>query len=76
MEYTIGETLLDPDEIYWDPENLGEVQLYYRRFYGLPIGDQRICVTVRVFDDDAFIMTAHVASRIKGNDQIWTRLNP
>ena len=73
MEETIGATLLDPDEIYWDPQYPGEVQLYYRWFTGLPVGDVRICVTIRVFESDAFVMTAHVASHPKGNDLIWTR---
>ena len=75
MEYTIGETLMDPDAIYWDPAYPEEVQLYYRWFYGLPIGDERICVTVGVFERDAFVMTAHIVSHIKGEQLIWTKSN-
>ena len=75
MEWVISETLLDPDEIYRDPTASGEVQLYYKRYQGLPIGDERICIVVRVLDNDAFVITAHPAGHPKGDQLIWTKLN-
>ena len=74
MEYTIGETLADPDEIYRDPQDPNTVRLYYRWFNGLPVGDNRICVAVKVFNGDAYVITAFVASHIKGDELLWSKL--
>ena len=76
MEQVIRETLMDPDEIYWDPQFQREVQLYYRWFVGLPIGDHLVCVAVRVFENDAFVMSSYPVRRPKGDDLIWTKSNP
>ncbi len=74
MEYTIGETLADPDEIYRDPQDPNTVRLYYRWFNGLPVGDNRICVAIKVLNGDAYIITAFVASHIKGDELLWGKL--
>ena len=74
LEDTIGATALDPDEIFRDPDDPDTVRLYYRWFYGLPtVGDNRICVAVKVFNGDAFVVTSFVASHIKGDDLLWRK---
>ena len=73
MEEVIGETLLDPDGIFRDPEDPDSIRLYYRWFYGIPLGDGRICVVVKVFNGDAFVISSFPASHIKGDEVIWTK---
>ena len=74
LEDTIGPTLLDPDEIFRDPSDPETMRIYYRWFYGLPVvGDNRICVVVKVFNGDAFVVTAFVASHIKGDELLWRK---
>ena len=73
MEETIGETLSDPDEIMRDAKDPVAVRLYYRWFYGLPVGDHRICVVVKVFNGDAFVLTAYVVSHFKRSEVIWSK---
>ena len=76
LEDTIGATLLEPDEIFRDPEDPETVRLYYRWFYDLPgFGIERICVTVKVFNGDAFVVTAFIAGHIKGDELLWRKLN-
>ena len=74
LEETIGETLLDPDAIFRDPDDPDTVRLYYRWFYGLPtVGDNRICVAVKVFNGDAYVLSAFVAGHPKGDDLLWRK---
>ncbi len=73
MPEVIALTLVDPDEIFREPDNPDTIRLYYRWFQDTRAGGQLICVTVRVFESDAFVLTSHIASHIKGNELIWTR---
>ena len=74
MEYTIEETLADPDEIIRDDKDPVGVRLYYRWFYGLPrVGDHWICAVVKVFNGDAFVLTAYPVGRFKRSEVIWRK---
>ena len=75
MAEVIGETLLNPDEIRRDARDPASVRLYYRWFYGLPVGDHWICVSVKVFNGDSFLLTAYVAGHFKRSGVIWRKSN-
>jgi hypothetical protein len=71
MEWTIEETLKDPDMLMGSTSDPGSVRLYYRWFHGTLVGDKYICVVVKILESDAFIMTAYVATYIKDCVELW-----
>jgi hypothetical protein len=73
MEWTIEETLKDPDILRRSTSDPESVRLYYRWFRGTLVGDKYVCVVVKALESDAFIMTAYVADYIKDGEEIWRR---
>lgn len=62
----VAETLLQPAKIRRsniDPES---VQIYHKWYDGTVVGDKWVCVVVKVFPDDAFVLTAYVSPDIEG----------
>jgi hypothetical protein len=37
------------------------------------VGDKFVCVVVKVSGDDAFVLTAYLAEKVKKGVQVWPR---
>ena len=66
----VAETLREAEEIRRSKSDPETVRLYHKWYYGTVEGDKWICVVVKVFPDDAYIMTAFVTSDIEGGDPL------
>lgn len=66
----LAETLLEPEEIRRSNSDPEAVRLYHKWYYGTPLGDKWVCVVVKTFPDDAFVMTAYVTPDIEGGDPL------
>ncbi len=71
-EWAIRETLADPDEVRVSNQDR-QVSLYYRWYNTSDIDNKFICVVVRILENDAFIIIAYPAERIKRGDLVWKR---
>lgn len=71
-ERAIRETLADPDEVRVSNQDR-QVSLYYRWYNTSDIDNKFICVVVRMLENDAFIIIAYPAERIKRGDLVWKR---
>lgn len=72
MEARIEETLKAPERVV---ESLSDSQarLYYRFYFGTPVGGKFLCVVVKAGDHEAFVLTAYLTDRIKRGRQLWPR---
>ena len=72
MEGRIEETLRKPEKVL---ESLAdsEARLYYRLYVATRVGDKRLCVVVKVAENDAFILTAYLMNRPAGGRQLWPK---
>jgi hypothetical protein len=68
----IEATLAHPERVV---ESLSDPQarLYYRFYVGTRVGDKYVCVVVKVFGEDAFVLTAYLTDRVKRGVQIWPK---
>ena len=66
----LAETLLAPEEIRRSKSDPESVRLYHKWYYGTTEGDKWVCVVVKTFPDDAFVITALVTPTIKGGDPL------
>ena|SRR4030067_457292 len=68
----INETLTTPDTVIRSKTD-AEVNLYFKYYKKLSIGDKYLCVVVKYKEDDVFIITAHFTDSIKKGEIIWKR---
>lgn len=68
----INETLINPDAVVKSRSD-DEVNLYYKHYLGLSIGDKYLCVVVKFKQDDAFVITAYFTDSIKKGDVLWKK---
>jgi len=68
----INETLTTPDTVIRSKTD-AEVNLYFKYYKKLSIGDKYLCVVVKYKKDDVFIITAHFTDSIKKGEIIWKR---
>jgi hypothetical protein len=73
MEWTIHETLRDPDSIWTSRSDPASVRLYYRWFRDTLVGDKYVCVVVKMLEADAFVLTAYVTTNIQEGEELWRR---
>lgn len=70
METAIEETLLQPERVvqsFSDPQ----ARLYYRFYFRTIVGGKFLCVVVKTFGADAFVLTAYLTDRINKGVQLW-----
>ena len=74
MERPIEETLLRPERV---TQSLSDPQarLYYRMYLATLVGDEHLCVVVKLADNDAFVLTAYLVRKPVGGRQLWSRRN-
>jgi len=65
LERLIWQTLEEPEAVRLSASTSESVRLYYRRFGGTVVKERYICVVVKAQDDDAFVLTAYIADRLK-----------
>ena len=68
----INENLTTPDTVIRSKTD-AEVNLYFKYYKKLSIGDKYLCVVVKYKEDDVFIITAHFTDSIKKGEIIWKR---
>ena len=68
----IAETLSEPERVV---QSLSDecARLYYRWYASTPVGEKYLCVVVKFFDEDAFILTAYLTDQIKKGAVIWPK---
>ncbi len=66
-------TLSDPDEVRMSAEDPDTVILYYRWYWHSLVGAKYVRVVVKLLDQDAFVLTAHVTDNIRRGELVWTR---
>ncbi|NJN22907.1 MAG: DUF4258 domain-containing protein [Leptolyngbya sp. RL_3_1] len=72
MESAIQNALLQP-EIVRQSRTDDAVHLYYRYRDQTLVGEKWLCVVVKYFEDDAFIITAYLTDKIKQGEQVWPK---
>ena len=74
MERPIEETLLRPERV---TQSLSDPQarLYYRMYLATLVGDEHLCVVVKLADNDAFVLTAYLVRKPMGGRQLWPKRN-
>ncbi len=71
MQSALEQTLAEPESVIRslsDPE----ARLYYKTYTDTPVGEKLLCVVVKVFDQDAFVLTAYLTDRIKRGEILWS----
>ena len=68
----IGQTLSEPDEVR-ESSAAPTVHLFYRWYTNLSIGDQFICVVLKVNPFMGTVITAYPTDRIKRGELVWKR---
>lgn len=71
-EEQIAEALRDPD-IVVEPESGSGVLIYHRRLDRPPREQRYIRAVVKCTEGDCFLLTAHVARKVKQGTVIWTK---
>ena len=72
MTGSIGRTLAAPQQVIQSISDK-EARLYYRYYLGTKVGGKYLCVVVKIFKNDAFVLTAYLTDTIKKGELIWLR---
>jgi hypothetical protein len=70
LEVALEETLRRPQYVIQsqvDPS----AELSYRFYIGTQVGDKWLCVVVKYYPNDAFVVTGYLTDRVKGGAQLW-----
>jgi hypothetical protein len=68
----IRETLSSPERIVRSRTD-SDAELFYRYYNITPVTKKYLCVVVKVFADDLFIITAYFTDTIKKGDVLWIK---
>jgi hypothetical protein len=71
-ESCVSEALSEPDEVRLSNQD-EHVRLYYRWYNTSDIDSKFICIVVKMLENDAFVITAYPADRIKQGDLVWRK---
>jgi hypothetical protein len=70
MREEIIETLQSPAEVRVSRSDAA-VRLFYEFYSRTLVGDKWLCVVVKYFQDDAFVITAYLTNRLKTGEILW-----
>lgn len=70
MREEIIRTLQAPAEVRISRSD-SAVRLFYEFYSRTTIGDKWLCVVVKYFADDAFVITAYLTDKLKAGERIW-----
>jgi len=70
MRDEIIRTLQDPAEVRASRSDAA-VRLFYEFYSRTLVGDKWLCVVVKYFADDAFVITAYLTDKLKTGEILW-----
>ena len=70
MRDEIIHTLQAPAEVRISRSD-SAVRLFYEFYSRTTIGDKWLCVVVKYFADDAFVITAYLTDKLKAGEIVW-----
>ena len=68
----VSETLAAPDRIVRSRSD-STVELFYKWYPSTPVTSKFLCVVVKVFPDDHFIITSYYTDAVKGGEVLWEK---
>ena len=68
------QTLSSPEKIVRSRSDV-DVRLYYRFYKSSPVGAKFLCVVVKSFDNDYFVVTTYFTDTVKRGEILWTKEN-
>jgi hypothetical protein len=68
----VQETLLNPEKVVRSKTD-SQVELFYQLYRSTPVTQKYLCVAVKAFADDAFVLTAYFTDTIKKGDILWKK---
>ncbi len=72
MEEEIGQVLRAPTEVRLSRAD-DTIQLFYEFYAQTRIGEKWLCVVVKYYADDAFVVTAYLTDQLKTGEIIWPK---
>ena len=70
---TLNEILKEPDVVMSSRRDLRGA-LYYKLRNTSPYQDRYVCVVVKFLEDEIYIWTAYITTRIRGGRVLWTEV--
>ena len=71
LELAIAETLARPEYVVQSLSD-EEARLYYRFYPETQVGGKLLCVVVKSFRDEPFVLTAYLTDKLKRGKIVWT----
>ena len=72
MFEAIGQTIASPQKVIQSLSDT-ESHLYYRFYVGTRVGDKYLCVVVKIWQKEAFILTAYLTDAMKKGNLVWPK---
>jgi len=66
------ETLAYPERVIRSKTDTS-VELFYKHYPSTPVSEKFLCIVVKTFKDDNFVITAYYTDSIKGGDLLWEK---
>lgn len=66
----ISQTVVHPERVIRSKTDIS-VELFYKHYRKTPVSEKFLCIVVKTFTDDNFVITAYYTDRIKGGDLLW-----
>lgn len=68
----IFETLAYPERVVRSKTDTS-VELFYKLYPTTPVSEKFLCIVVKTFMDENFVVTAYYTDRVKGGDLLWEK---
>jgi len=68
----ISETLGSPKRVVGSKTDIS-VELCYKHYPTTPVFEKFLCIVVKTFRDENFVVTAYYTNKIKGGDLLWEK---
>ena len=72
MVKAIEDTVVDPQKVVGSLSD-EQARMYYRYYFGTKVGDKFLCVVVKIYDRDAFVLTAYLTNKVKRGKILWPK---
>jgi hypothetical protein len=68
----VSETLVYPERVVRSKTD-NSVELFYKHYPTTPVSEKFLCIVMKTFRDENFIVTVYYTDRIKGGDLLWEK---
>lgn len=68
----IENTLLNPDVVVRSKTDY-DVELFYQHYDSTPVTEKYLCIVVKKFEGNSFIVTAYFTDTIKKGEVLWKK---